>query len=182
MLSFFFFTFFSFQLDSKSAAELEVVDKALEEMQLLDALLQKAEKVRAVPQNKPKAMSFPSDKPKTSSLSSKSSHQAAKVYKQTTVKTTKRVNSSSKGGTLVTGQRKKSASSAKVGVKQSEYLPSFAKSLNRTDRLSAKTRPLSEKAEDIQKKAWNSSTPVSSESEREVDSDCKEAFDIKQNG
>ncbi len=175
-------------VDSNSAAELEAIDQALEEMQLLDAVLHKAEKVRASPQNKEKAPSLPSN---TSSLSSTNSQQLAKIYKQTTVKTqkpTRRVNSNSKGGpkvAVITGQQKKSASSAKVTVKQSEHLPSFAKSLNRTDRLNAKSLPLSGKeAEDIQRKAWNSSTPVSSEFKREIISDCEEAlaFDIKQNG
>lgn len=176
-------------VDSKSATELEVVDKALEEMQLLDAVLLKAEKVRAPPQNKPKCPSLPSERPKPSSLSSRSSQEATKIYKQPPVKTQKsvrRVNSSSKSCPKVaanTGQRKKSASYTK---KSAGHLPSTAKVIGGIDVFNtAKTLPSSGKeAKVIHKTACNSSTPVSSESEREVDSHSKDtvAFDIKQNG
>ena len=167
---------------SYSAAELEVVDKALEEMQLLDAVLLKAEKIRAPPQNKPKCPSLPSERPKTSSSSTKSSQKAAKIYKQPTVMAqnyARRVNFSSKSCPKVTantGQRKKSVSYTK---KCTEHPPSTTKAIGGTGMLkTAKTLPpVGKEAKDIHKAAF-----YKSESEREVDSDTKDTFDIKQNG
>ena len=169
-------------IDSNSAAELEVVDKALEEMQLLDAVLLKAEKIRAPPQNKPKSPSLPSERPKTSSLSAKSSQKAAKIYKQPTViaqNCARRVNSNSKSCPKVTantGQRKKSTSYTK---KSAEHPPSTTKAIGGTDMLkTAKTLPpVGKEARDIHKAAF-----CKSESERDVNSDTKDTFDIKQNG
>ena len=176
-------------VDSKSAAELEVVDKAFEEMQLLDAALLKAEKVRAPAQNKSKCPSLPSERPKPSGLSSRTSQEVTNIYQQPAAKTQKsvrRVNSTLKSCPKVaanTGQRNKSASFTR---KSAGHLPSTAKVIGRSGVFNtAKTLPSSGKeAKLIHKTACNSSTPVSSESEREVDSDSKDtvAFDIRKNG
>ena len=168
--------------DTNSTTELEVVDKALEEMQLLDAVLQKAKMVCTSPQHKPKCPSLPSDKTKSCSLSSKSSQQVAKVYKQPisrTQKSARRVNSSSKNNpkvATIAGQRKKSASSVKVTARSTEHLPSTAKPIGGSDSwLGAKP------GKDNDRRSCSS---FSSESEREADSDNKDAFafDIKQHG
>ena len=169
-------------VDSNPTAELEVVDK---EMQLLDAVLLKAEKVRAPPQNKPKCPPHLSERPKSSM------QEAAKIYKQPIAKAQKparRVNSSSKICPRIaanTGQRKKSATYTK---RSAGHLPSTAKvtggigvpNISKTSALSS-----DKEAKDTHKTVFHSSTPaINNESEREGDSDSKDAvaFDIKQNG
>ena len=93
---------------------------------MLDAILQKAKKVRKLPQNKGKDPALPSAKSITSTLSSRSSQQTTKVYKQPVAKTTKFVRkpgSNSKSCPKV-GQRKKSYSSAKMTIRNGRSLPS----------------------------------------------------------
>jgi hypothetical protein len=173
--------FFGYLLvDSNPAAGHEIVDK---EMQLLDAVLLKAEKVRAPPQIKPKCPPHPS---KPSSLSTKSSQEAENVYKQPAAKaqrSSRRKHSSSKICSKVaasTGQRKKSAIYTK---RSAGHLPSTAKGIGVLN--TTKTLPSSIKeAKDTHKTLCHSSTPVSSESEREGGADSKDtlSFDIMQNG
>ncbi len=168
-------------VDSNPAAGREVVDK---EMQLLDAALLKAEKVRAPPQIKPKCPPHPS---KPSSLSTKSSQEAANVYKQPAAKAqqpSKRKHSSSKSCSKVaasTGQRKKSAIYTK---RSAGHLPSTTKGIGVLN--TAKTLPSSVKeAKDTHSNTLcHSSIPVSSESEREGSADSKDtlSFDVMQNG
>ena len=151
-------------------------------MKLLDTVLQKAKKLHTS-QHKPKCPNFPvSDKSKSCSLSSKSSQQAAKVYKPPTSKLQKsaRVNSFSKGypkSSAITGQRKKLASSAKEKRRGTAEVP---------DRLNAKIRSSSGKEiEDVmQRRCCSSSTSVCRKVEREAESPCRDSFtfDIKQHG